>query len=127
MKPLLILFLSFFALNAFSQTSEQRREARAIKDLTKTTLNLAQADLSCKKNTDCIVVEYGSMPCGGPMGGIILSEKNLNAAEVQFLAKRTFQKEEAYNKKWQVFGICIAPIMPEPKCVAGLCQDLKSW
>lgn len=123
MKMMMLIFsLSMFSAFANEDLVQQKKDSNAIKSLVESTQQLAAADLSCTKNSDCVALTIGKRACGGPNGFVIASKNNLVFEEVQYLAEQTEAREEVFNAKYGIYSICSIIMKPTPACVSKVCR-----
>jgi hypothetical protein len=121
MKLCLLLLVIFTTTAAFAQSRSQAREYRSIQALEASVKSLAAQDLRCHTSRDCRVLPIGHLACGGPQDFVVTSGLNLNLAEIEYLAQRTEQREQAYNIRWGVISPCVMRMPPTPTCIRNTC------
>lgn len=102
-------------------TEEAASAAETLEDRYEELEALANQDLACNQDADCVAVGIGARACGGPEKYIVTSKSNdlalleeLNNALVE-LEKRRFAEE-------QIMGICMVAPEPSVQCVESACQ-----
>ncbi len=103
----------------WAQTKE--KDAAAIDGLVSAMKTLAQANTSCAKATDCLALEYGHRPCGGPEGFVVTSAQNKNLEELRYLGGRTRVRKQEFNKAHAQGSICAIEEAPPLVCEARAC------
>lgn len=118
------IIFSLTMLSAFANDdlAQQKKDSVAIKTLKEATVSLAKTDMSCTKDSDCVVFGLGKRACGGPNGFVVASKNNLLIEEVEYLAKQTVEREDEYNSKYGVFSICSILRGHIPTCASKVCR-----
>jgi hypothetical protein len=124
MKFLFAALLLSISAHAFSQSrhQQQQRDRLAISALIKSIQVLAEADLTCTSNFDCLMVNVGSRSCGGPSGYILTSARNDNLGEIEFLSRSSEFKERVFNQKYEIMSTCEVRFPPVPSCQNFVCS-----
>lgn len=118
----MIILACLMSLSAWSQSSEQVRDAEAIRVLIESVKILAEADLSCESADDCLAIEVGARPCGGPSDFYTTSRHNQNLEEVEYLSRQSSLKASAYNRKYRLISTCNVRMPLPPRCLRNVCQ-----
>lgn len=121
MKFITVLAL-LFSLSAWSQSSQEQQDGAALGALIKSAKLLTETDLRCVSAVDCVAIEIGSRACGGPSTHFITSEFNSNMEEIQYLARQTKIKGEAYNRNYGRISICTVVTPPAVECIKNQCK-----
>ena len=119
---LIAVFTLLLSLSAWSQSSQEQQDGEALGALIKSAKLLADTDLRCQSAADCTVVEIGSRACGGPSTHFITSDDNSNMEELQYLARQTRAKGEAFNRNYGRISICTVVMPPVAKCIQQQCK-----
>lgn len=119
---MIVLSLAMFSAFANDDQAQQKKDSAAIKSLMNATATLAKQDMSCTKDSDCVVFGLGKRACGGPNGFVVASKNNLLIEEVEYLANQTVEREDAYNSKYGVFSICSILRGHIPTCESKVCR-----
>lgn len=121
MKTLLLLSALSFLSTAGAQSSPQERDYQSLRVLFQSTKDLSNSYLYCKTAKACDAIPLGSKGCGGPSDYVVVSSNNRNLPEVRYLARRTKEREEEYNRTYQGQSDCEYIEKPETDCVDHVC------
>ena len=83
---------------------------------------LAQHDLSCKADSDCVAIPTGHRPCGGPSMSFVTSKNNSLLSEAKRMAKRITADQRAFNTANRRISHCGILSIPTPVCEAQSCK-----
>jgi len=73
-------------------------------------------DLTCDTNEQCLYIEYGHKPCGGPAGFRIYSSKNTDVILINEYADDYFQLTMEYNERHGLVSDCSVEMPPAVHC-----------
>lgn len=117
-----IIALCVITGTAFAQTSDQAQERAAIEQLSRAVEFLAERNLRCHSKRDCKVIPVGAKACGGPSSYVVTSAFNPSLSDVKAFAQTVSEREDLYNRRYNVFSTCTPAFRPEPKCQFRKCQ-----
>jgi hypothetical protein len=119
MKRLPFFFLAFSgALGCF--LSFGAKEAKL--DSLEAQIKKLNSQIKCKNDDDCIAIEFGHKPCGGPKSYLISSKLNSNLSKIISLSKDYSAKEKKIHQEGDVFSTCDFVEKPQIKCSKGICR-----
>jgi hypothetical protein len=122
MKLLISLLILLSANSTYAQFSQEQRDRIALQKLSAKLHEMAEANLSCEADSDCLLYPAGSKACGGPTQYIIASTKNEYLPYVEYLAKLLTEKEHQFNARYHVISDCSLRMPPVPVCEAKICK-----
>ena len=105
---LCLVFMAFQCEDDIHLTQEQ--EALELNTLKQTIDDLASQPL-CNESTECNYIAFGSKPCGGPWVYLIYSTA-IDEEKLIMLVEEYNQKQDAFNKKWDVVSDCSVALPP---------------
>ena len=114
-------FLFSLSTGAFAQSTQQERDRSSIRALIKGIHLLANSNLSCVSDKDCVLFPLGSKACGGPSSYVVTSVYNSNFEEIELLSEKSREKEYAYNLQYRVYSNCSLLDAPRPSCASKIC------
>ncbi len=121
MKFLIALLITTSFSIAFAQSSEQERDRASINALFKSIQLMANTDMTCMSDEDCLMIPVGNRACGGPSTHILASRLNNNFMEIEYLSQASEVKERLYNEKYGIMSSCEISFPPRPLCDQKLC------
>ena len=113
LAPLIILFLSCADESQEAERYSLDQERAAI-------LLMAQQSV-CTGDGGCRYIAFGRKACGGPHEYFVYST-SIDTALLQARVAEYNNREDAYNRKWNVLSDCSVPSPPDSlACINGKC------
>lgn len=98
-------------------------DAASIPELYEKIESIANQDLGCYADTDCIAIEVGSKACGGPNFYIVTSSYN-DIEQIYQLNQDLVSEERAFEERRDFYSDCQFMEPPEVSCHQGFCRKV---
>lgn len=109
----LLVLTSITSCSSDDNLSDDLSQEEQAQNLSEIFLEIENLSLSvvCENSADWTFTSYGTRPCGGPAGFIAYS-LNIDVNLFLELIEEHREKQQEFNEKWEIVGICIVPQQP---------------
>lgn len=116
------IFIGLLVSSTLAFAAPDAKKLRADRDKIATEITKLNKTLTCKADSDCVALEMGRKPCGGPWKYLVASKKNPRMTELKKKLADHAKADEAFNKAAELMSDCSLAAAPEIACIEKTCQ-----
>ena len=119
---MIVFMLVCLSLNAKAEYYGSQVLEDAAAGISQKIKNIADLELSCSADSDCLAIESGSRACGGPERFVMTSSKNISLDVLKQLITAETALESHLNTVGEIMSICSMESPPQLECKQSLCS-----
>ncbi|MEK7358153.1 MAG: hypothetical protein AAB250_17030 [Bdellovibrionota bacterium] len=120
MKATIVLLCTSVAVLSAHAASDVKK-LRGDRDKIAAEIKTLNTSLACRSDADCVALEMGRKPCGGPWKHLVASKKNPKLGKLKEKLATYAKADDALNKAAELMSDCSMAMAPTPVCSAKVC------